>query len=78
MKNIKFYNGEENGIIVEKTTYDDSIFKDQYIQALNLLQRLIDNPMTNTTNIIAFCGDRGEGKTSCMTTVRHILDYKNH
>lgn len=78
MKYIKFYNGEENGIIIENSTYNDSIFKDQYKQALDLFQEIMDNPLTNISNIIAFCGDRGEGKTSCMTTVRHILDYDNY
>ena len=51
MKYIKFYNGEENGIIIENSTYNDSIFKDQYKQALDLFQEIMDNPLTNISKL---------------------------
>lgn len=75
---LKFYKGDENGVVVEKKDYKTSIFKNQYIQALNLFDELSERVETGKevlqTNIIAFCGDRGEGKTSCMLTVRHIIE----
>ena len=62
MKYIKFYNCEENAIIIEKGNYNDSIFKEQYAQALRLFNRMMGNLPYGSSNLIAFCGDRGEGK----------------
>lgn len=79
---IRFYKGEENGIIAEKGGYESSIFHDQYSQALHLLEDMVvklseeknaDGGEDLTPNLIAFCGDRGEGKTSCMCTIREML-----
>lgn len=77
---IIFRMGEETGIVVEKTQeqFEQSLFKEQYRQALTLINSIIsgskdadkDAPMSN---IVAFCGDRGEGKTSAMMTIRNIL-----
>ncbi len=77
---IIFRMGEETGIVVENTQeqFEQSLFKEQYRQALTLINSIItgskdadkDAPMSN---IVAFCGDRGEGKTSAMMTIRNIL-----
>ena len=77
---IIFRMGEETGIVVEKTEeqFKQSLFKEQYRQALTLVNSIItgskdtdtDAPMSN---IVAFCGDRGEGKTSALMTIRNIL-----
>ena len=77
---IIFRIGEETGIVIEKTKeqFEHSLFKEQYKQALSLVNSIIsrskdadkDAPMSN---IVAFCGDRGEGKTSAMMTIRNIL-----
>lgn len=83
---IYFYRGDENGVVIETKDYDKSIFRNQYTQALQLIGELSERTREDGgkkeediahPNIIAFCGDRGEGKTSCMMTVRHIIENKN-
>lgn len=73
MKTIKFYRGEENGIVVEHDNYEDSIFRDQYVKALLTVNRVLAQPSDREPGIVAFCGDRGEGKSSCMETVAEML-----
>ena len=78
---LKFYQGDENGVVIEKGGYDTSIFRNQYAQALDLICELADRKAdendTARPNIIAFCGNRGEGKTSCMKTVQEIAEHAN-
>lgn len=84
---IFFYKGDENGVVIEKKDYEKSIFRNQYTQALQLISELSERTCGDNgsetekdvsyPNIIAFCGDRGEGKTSCMLTVRHIIETQN-
>lgn len=88
-RTIVFKQGEENGIVIEREQLEYSIFLNQYQQAIDAFQRLwksqqalkdsnqfsshsfsLDNQISN---IIAFCGDRGEGKSSCMSTFANIL-----
>ena len=70
---LRFYQGDENGVVIEKGNYDTSIFRNQYAQALKLINELAsrkdEGHDASRPNIIAFCGNRGEGKTSCMMTV---------
>ena len=95
-KLIEFLSGHENGIVIEKSGYEHSIFNSQYQQAIYTFDRLwghqhqsqdqlpdhsvspfahgIDNQFSN---IIAFCGDRGEGKSSCMTSFATMLTDKS-
>ena len=77
---IIFRMGEETGIVIEKTKdqFEHSLFREQYKQALKLVNDIIRVPADYDTNapisnIIAFCGERGEGKTSALMTVRNIL-----
>lgn len=73
---IKLYKGEEHGVVIEKDHFDESMFYAQYNKAYDILKDMMDRnwdiiskgetTITMTPNIIAFCGDRGEGKTSCM------------
>lgn len=77
MSEISFYIGEENGIVKEKDHFSDSIFKEQYEQGLNVIESLLCAPSDENPNLFAFCGDRGEGKTSCMSSVLEILKNKN-
>lgn len=78
---IKFYQGDENRIVIEKDGYDHSIFAKEYISALLLAESIYRNNTLQLDNVndcygnntIIFCGDRGEGKTSCMQTVRYIM-----
>ena len=72
---FKYYKGKENEIVVEKESYEESLFREQYIQALKQVSEILAHPKDNVPNLIAFCGDRGEGKTSCMMTVSHIITH---
>ncbi len=95
-KPIIFRKGEENGIVVERDHFENSIMLNQYQQAIDIFNRLwaqqynqikkldnnngvendiwIDNKISN---IIAFCGDRGEGKSSCMASFAMMLTDKD-
>lgn len=69
MKDIKFIYGDENGLVVESDLKEDSIFAEQYHQAHHLLECIEGNMRIDAPNMLAFCGDRGDGKTSCMMSV---------
>lgn len=72
-RKFNFYKGEENTVIVEKEKFYDSLFIDQYKIALSLISKLVAKPQTDVPNLVAFCGDRGEGKTSCLLSVCNVL-----
>lgn len=69
-----------------------SIFTEQYVQALDALNNLVAaqsesskqsgnrmSPEESPNNIIAFVGERGSGKTSCMSSVAELLaSEKSH
>lgn len=73
---IKFYRGDESRVVIE--TYDSfssSVFRDQYERALKILNDFEnENDDLTVPNIVAFCGDRGEGKTSCMLSLKSYLE----
>lgn len=82
---IKLYKGEEHGVVIEKKDFDESMFYAQYNKASDILKDMMsrnleiirkeEKTITMTPNIIAFCGDRGEGKTSCMESfTQKIMD----
>lgn len=80
---LKFYLGEESHYIVEDyASSKSSIFAVQYKKALRVIDSYIDalddkrnvNLQESRNNIIAFMGDRGTGKTSCMMSVLKMLD----
>ena len=73
MESIKFYQGQEDVVVVEKRNYGESIFKEQYTQALLQLEKMVSSPKEKIPSILAFCGDRGEGKSSCMETVLRMM-----
>ncbi len=96
LKPIIFYQGEENGIVVETNNYEYSIFENQYKRAFQIFDRIVNkqqpcNEFYNKenrggvasslsievdnqySNIVAFCGDRGEGKSSCMSSFAAML-----
>ena len=77
MESIKFYQGQEDVVVVEEKDYGQSIFKEQYTQALLQLEKMVTSPKEDVPSILAFCGDRGEGKSSCMETVRKMLKDVN-
>ena len=80
---IKFRVGDENRIVVEPlkdTGIDDSIFSNQYHKALRVIDSyLLHKPLYNeasndfSSNVFAFIGERGSGKTSCMVSVSEYL-----
>ena len=69
-------------MIIEKGNFDKSIFFDQYKQAFQIIDEILtgssydenlDITKNKVSNIVSFCGDRGEGKTSALMTIRNIL-----
>ncbi len=77
-KTIIFRTQEDNKTILETGGYKSSLFYHQYEQALTLIQQSWKNKedkdgQYDDSNVIAFCGDRGEGKTSCLRSVRYLL-----
>lgn len=73
MEAIRFYAGQENGVIVEKDNFSQSVFYEKYQQAFSVFSRIWESENEDISNIIAICGDRGEGKTSFLKTIRNIL-----
>lgn len=85
MDTIKFYDDEETRPVVDGSDrYESSIFKDQIYKALSTIGDIIKNGAKKEAvdfsiddvydnNIVAFIGDRGSGKTSCMYSVVKIL-----
>ena len=76
MDTLRIYRGQEDVVVVEEQDYGESIFSEQYILALRQIEKMLSQPKENIPSIVAFCGDRGEGKSSCMETVRHIIAHK--
>lgn len=81
-KPIVFVEGDEDRVVVEKSDYGTSLFSSQYTTAFGILKRLIEIPTDadcypgqGNARIIAFCGDRGAGKTSCMMSVRYAIEH---
>lgn len=77
---LKLYKGEAHKIRVEKAVeFKDSYFLDAYRQALRCFHDIhVDNEKNRGTgrefnNVIAFCGERGSGKTSAMMSFRDML-----
>lgn len=75
---LTFYRGEEDIVVNETKNYMASIFRDQYTHALLQIHQLVSNKKNDVPSIVAFCGDRGEGKTSCMETVKTMLEAMNN
>ncbi len=73
MTKIKYKLGQERDIVVEKGNFDESIFRAQYIRAAKLMAGFIDSCDDKSLKVVAFCGDRGEGKTSCASTFIEML-----
>lgn len=73
---IKFYEGDESRVVIETEKLESSIFKSQYERAIDILGDFLEadkNVELTVPNIVAFCGDRGEGKTSCMQSTAGML-----
>ena len=73
---VRFYNGDENRLVIEEDYSEQSIFKNQYDRANDIIRDfwwVEENASPTVPNIVAFCGDRGEGKTSCMLSLTKQL-----
>lgn len=76
---LEFIDGQENLVITEGADKrDSSLFKVQYALAGKILEGISGDTAEykerrSYNNIIAFCGDRGTGKTSCMMSFRNQL-----
>lgn len=75
---LKYHLGDEKKVIVEEKDYSQSIFHEQYSQAINQIGHMLANMSKDVPNLVAFCGDRGDGKTSCMKTVSKMLEDASH
>lgn len=85
MKKLIFNQGDETRPkfedLTNAETYNSSIFSDIYDRAFSLIKE-ISNPARNVNNkhnrernnIIAFIGERGSGKTSCLKSIYYSLD----
>ena len=76
IKPVRFYNGDENRLVIEEDYSEQSIFKSQYDRANDIIRNFWWNEegeYPTMPNILAFCGDRGEGKTSCMLSLTRQL-----
>ena len=92
MKKLIFTKGDETRPRFEDLTnvdvFNSSIFSDIYDRAISLINEIANPPKPDNTkqnnieynrernNIIAFIGERGSGKTSCLKSVYHSL-YNN-
>lgn len=83
MKKIIFRVGDENRVVVEQLKgngIDESIFSEQYHKALHVMDSYLSHRFDNgessdyNNNVFAFVGERGSGKTSCMTSVAKYLE----
>lgn len=69
--------------IASEKFMDTAIFGRQYKQMLTLLDRYVKNRMDvreneeAPNNVFSFVGERGSGKTSCMSSVSRLLERGN-
>ena len=88
MKKLIFTKGDETRPkfedLTNAETYNSSIFSDVYDRAFSLIYEIANPPKQNNpehnrerNNIIAFIGERGSGKTSCLKSIYHSL-YKDN
>lgn len=94
MEPINFYLGDESRLVIDDFKLkNESLFKDSYDKALDVIYDFIQESQKNDNdsdkdsasvffkqtadsvknNVVAFLGDRGTGKTSCMLSVANML-----
>ncbi len=86
MEKLKIYKGNEFKVHVADSIDEDDLFFDEYKKAAEMLSEIVrynkknDNrlKLEYENNIIAFCGERGEGKSSVMLSfVKAMRSYAN-
>lgn len=84
MGKLKIYKGKEFKVCVGDSISESDLFFEEYKKAARMLDEIIeydgkkdcDNEMEYENNIIAICGERGEGKSSVMLTfVKAVRKY---
>ncbi len=84
MGKLKIYKGKEFKVCVGDSISENDLFFEEYKKAARMLDEIIeydgkkdcDNEMEYENNIIAICGERGEGKSSVMLTfVKAVRKY---
>lgn len=73
MAHIIYRVGQEKDIILETERYAESIFRAQYDNALQLVSIYTEDICSAMLKSVSFCGERGDGKTSCMMSVLELL-----
>ncbi len=94
MAKIQIYKGKEFKVCVEECIEEHSLFFEEYRKAAHMLDEIVrydktkadmqndSQDMEYENNIIAICGERGEGKSSVMMTfvkvaVQYAFDGKS-
>lgn len=89
MKTVIYELGQESHVILEsESNFNNSIFSEVYIKAESILDDYIRLTTQNNNenqnakidtpnNIVAFIGERGSGKTSCMMSMRKKIEKNN-
>lgn len=94
MAKIQIYKGKEFKVCVEECIEENSLFFEEYKKAAHMLDEIVrydktkadmqndSQDMEYENNIIAICGERGEGKSSVMMTfvkaaVQYAIDRKS-
>ena len=70
-----FFRGDDNRVVIEKES-SNSIFADQYAVAKSIIEDIVKSQgedKIDVSNVVAFCGDRGTGKTSCMLSLQQQI-----
>lgn len=82
MKKLRITDGQRFKIHIEKQITEESLFFHEYEIAVNSLNNIWNiqdergdenNKLENPNNNIAFCGERGSGKSSAMMSFVHAL-----
>ena len=81
-KTLVITKGKEFKITKKDTIEETDVFYDQYVAAAKMLDNMLEYSESQVNdsfeiemenNIIAFCGERGEGKSSAMMTFINVL-----
>lgn len=84
MAKLKYVVGGERSEVIEHENFASSIFSDQYSHALKAIDRYLEvdikdvnsrkSSFDDTLRVVAFSGERGDGKSSCMRTVMWMIN----
>lgn len=84
MTKLKVFKGKEFKVYEADNIQEDDLFFDEYRKAAEMLREIVkydrknDNRLEYENNIIAFCGERGEGKSSVMLSFVKAMSCVNN